>query len=72
MHKNITANLGVSMTRGLLGDVNHTYTTYLDIAQQIKAPRIFSKVPLGGIVWISLQACLQAGFTSVQSCLQVK
>ena len=50
MHKNITANLGVSMTGVLLGDVNHSYTTYLDIAQQIKAPRMFSKAPLGGIV----------------------
>jgi hypothetical protein len=39
MHKNITANLGVSMTGVLLGDINHTYTTYLDIAQQIKAPQ---------------------------------
>jgi hypothetical protein len=33
---------------------------------------MFSKAPLGGIVWISLQACLQAGLASVRSCLQVK
>ena len=54
MHKNVSANLGVFMTGVLLGDVNHTYTTYLDIAWQIKAPRIFSKAPLGEICWISL------------------
>ena len=66
MQKNITANLGVSMTGVLLGDVNQTYTTYLDIAQQIKVPRMFSKAPLGGIL-LDFSSSLPPSWVSICS-----